>query len=147
MQGLNPSHHLKMKTSAQYHEPAQEIVLVAEKICINFERRYKLFKRCLAIQYPFLPVPSQKNPFLHYLNIIFIQAVHLPKCILCAEQTVRFNGACGMKQRIMFKNMGDRLQVDTLCSNRYTSNFYFRQQPAPNKCINREYYAPLHVIV
>ena len=153
VQGLNPSPQLKMKTKAQCHEPVQGIDLVAEKIGINFERRHKQFKRYFAIQHPYLPVPSQKthpnwkvDPFLQHLNVVFIQAVHLPECISCDEQTIGFHGACAMKQRIKFKKTGDGFQVDTLCSNGYTYTFYFRHQPAPSKYLNAGY-APLHARV
>ena len=46
---LNLSPQLKMKTKPQYHGPAQGINLVAEKIEVNFERRYKQFTRYFAI--------------------------------------------------------------------------------------------------
>ena len=81
-----------------------------KKACKNFERRHKQFKRYFSIQHPYLPVPSQKthpnwkiDPFLNNLNLVFMQAVHLPECISCDEQTIGFHGRLSLKQRIKFK--------------------------------------------
>ena len=99
IQGLNPSPQLRMKTRHQVIEPLQGNDLICLQIGDNFDKRHKQFKRYLAVQHPYLPVPDTNthpnwklDPFLKHLNQVFIQAVHLPENISCDEQTIAFHG-------------------------------------------------------
>ena len=99
-----------MKAKYQNQEQVQGNNLVASSVGTNFDRRHKQFKRYFSIQHPYLPVPTQKthpnlkvDPFLNHLNIVFMQAVHLPECISCDEQPISFHGTSSLKQRIKLK--------------------------------------------
>ena len=47
------------------------------------------------------------------------------------EQTLGFQGRCGLKLRISYKKEGDGFQCDAVCNDGYTFSFYFRHGDAP----------------
>jgi hypothetical protein len=52
------------------------------------------------------------------------------------EQTLGFQGRCGLKLRISYKKEGDSFQCDAVCDNGYTFSFYFCHgdpPPLPNE--------------
>jgi hypothetical protein len=52
------------------------------------------------------------------------------------EQTLGFQGRCGLKLRIYYKKKGDGFQCDAVCDDGYTFAFYFRHgdpPPLPNE--------------
>ena len=47
------------------------------------------------------------------------------------EQTLGFQGRCGLKLRIYYKKKGDGFQCDAVCDDGYTFAFYFRHGDPP----------------
>ena len=60
------------------------------------------------------------------------------------EQTVDFQGMHVDKLRITYKTEGDGFQCDAICDDGYTFEFYFRNEPPPEKY---KYLSPLHARV
>ena len=59
------------------------------------------------------------------------------------EQTIGCKGRHPDIIRINYKKEGDGFQCDAICSDGYTYTFYFQNQPAPKKYLDRNM-APLH---
>mmetsp|Transcript_22737 Transcript_22737/g.34392 ORF Transcript_22737/g.34392 Transcript_22737/m.34392 type:complete len:226 (+) Transcript_22737:1278-1955(+) len=100
-------------------------------------------------QDPNRPVPPrEKRPnhkvdsFLRHLQEVSMEAWRLGRDVSCDEQTVGFQGVHKDKLRITYKNGGDGFQCDAICEDGYTWMFYFRNQPAPKKWIDK--LSPLH---
>ena len=54
-----------------------------------------------------------------------------------------FKGKHSDKLRITYKKEGNGFQCDCIADNGYTFKFYFRNQPAPKKWLDKGY-SPLH---
>ena len=150
IQGLNPSPQLAMKAKPNSMEPLQGNDLISSKLGSNFERRHRQFRRYFACQHPYKPVPPvsthpnwKVDPFLHHLNLVFIQAAVLPEKLSVDEQTIMFHGSSKLKSRIKYKKTGDGFQCDSICSDGYTATFFFRHQHAPKKYLEKGF-SPLH---
>ena len=112
--------------------------------------RHKHFKLYLAYVDPLKQTPPRKTHlnwncqpiFKHIINICKA-AIVLGQYISEDEQTVGCKGRHPDIIRINFKKEGDGFQCDSICSDGYTYKFYFRNQPAPKKYLDKNL-APLH---
>ena len=53
------------------------------------------------------------------------------------NQTMGFKGQHSYKLHITYKKEGGGFQCDCISDNSYTFTFYFRNQPAPKKCLDK----------
>ena len=59
------------------------------------------------------------------------------------DQTMGFKGQHDKNLRITYKEEGDGFQCDCIADNGYTFTFYFLNQPAPKRWLDKGY-SPLH---
>ena len=65
---------------------------------------------------------------------------HASTCVLrpnrsVDDKTIGFQGRYKEKQKIKFKREGDGFMADCCCKNGFMHSFYFRNMPAPIKCL------------
>ena len=73
-------------------------------------------------------------------------SINTGQSISVDEMDICFQGLHKDNQRVRLKNVGDGFLVDSLCSERYTHSWYFRNQFAPSKWIDYGL-LPMHVRV
>jgi hypothetical protein len=152
--GLNPSPQVEMKICHQNDDPIQ-----GSDLCYNSLggsagiKRHKHFKAFFCIQDPLRATPSKStrpnhkvDNLLRHMQQISMQAWDLGPDIAIDEQTIGFQGRHKDKLRITYKNEGDGFQCDAVCDSGFTFTFYFRNQPAPKKYIDKGL-SPLHARV
>jgi hypothetical protein len=150
LQGLNPSPQIEQKFSSQMNDPVQGSDLCFRAFGPGAVVRHKQFKLFFSIQDPMKPTPSRKarpnhkvDPFLRHIQEVSMEAWHLGRDIAGDEQTIGFQGNHKDKRRITYKAEGDGFQCDAICQKGFTWTFYFRNQPAPKKWIDKGL-SPLH---
>jgi len=107
-------------------------------------RRHKEFKAFLAIQDPVKPVPPRKThpnwkvqPLPKHAVMVSKAAIVLGKGLALDEETIVCKGRHPDILRITYKKEGGGFQCDALCSDGYTFSFYFHNQPAPKRFIDK----------
>ena len=150
LNGVAPSPQVSMKFQSQEDDQANGNDLVFRVLGYNAQRRHKHFKVFLATVDPLKPVPERKKGPNWKFNPLLIHAIKVSRCAMhmgqkasMDEQTIGCKGRHPDIIRINYKNEGDGFQCDALCSDGYTYSFYFRNQPAPKKWMDKGL-SPLH---
>jgi len=139
-----------MKLKPEETDPINSNSFLRRELGPNASRRLREWKCCFATQDPKLAIPSRKthpnfkvDEYLRHLQRIFRYAWKPGRDVSGDEQTMGFQGRHTDKIRITYKKEGDGFQCDCICDDGYTFTFYFRNQPAPKKWLDKGY-SPLH---
>ena len=150
MQGLNPSPQIEAKFASQAQDPIQGNDLCHRVFGCDADRRHKQFKCFFSVSDPSKVTPPKSthpnhkvNSFMRHVQEVSIEGWLLGRDISCDEQTWGFKGKHKDKLRITYKKEGDGFQCDAICDDGYTFTFFFRNQPAPKKYLDKGL-SPLH---
>ena len=151
LNGLSPSPQVEMKFKSQGEDKVNGNDFAYKAFFgVNPIKRHKEFKCFLASVDPRYATPSKKthpnwkiDPMLKQVMAASKNAIILGKNISVDEQTIRMQGQHSDKLRITYKREGDGFQCDVICADGYTFSFYFRNQPAPKKWLDKGL-SPLH---
>ena len=150
LHGILPSPRLEMKFKSQKEDEINGNDFVARNLGPNATRRHKHFRHFFCIHNPTTIKPDRtKRPnykleeFFQHIQTISQEAWICGIDISVDEQTLKFQGRHIHKLRISYKREGDGFQCDTLCSDGYTFDFFFRNDEAPKK-YTKQGLSPLH---
>ena len=150
MQGLNPSPQIEAKFSSPEQDLIQGNALCYRIFGANADRRHKEFKSFFCVADPSRPTPPKSthpnhkvDKFMRHVQKVSIEGWMLGRDISCDKQTWGFKGRHADKLRITYKAEGDGFQCDAVCEIGYTYTFYFRNQKAPKKYLDKGL-SPLH---
>ena len=150
LQGVSPSPQVEQKFKNSEEDPVNGSELCHRVFGESGPRRHKEFKAFFAAQDPTIDVPDSKkfpnwkiDPILRHVMRVSKDAIMIGKHISVDEQDIGFQGNHRDKQRISYKRVGDGFLVDALCADGYTYCWFFRNQPAPKKWVEKGL-SPLH---
>ena len=153
LHALSPSPKLDFKFKSETEDPVNGSTLCNEIFGKGGVTRHKEFRAFFSATNPIIPTPPTSthpnwkiDPLLKQLLRVSKECIFIGKKIAIDEQDIGFQGRHKDKQRVTFKKVGDGFLLDALCSDGYTYNFYFRNQPAPQKWIDKGL-SPLHARV
>ena len=148
--GLCPSPQIDMKLQTEEKDPIHSSAFLRRVLGDNASLRLREFKCCFVAQDPKIAIPPRKthpnfkvDEYFRHLQLIFRYAWMPARDISGDEQTMGFKGKHADKLRITYKKEGDGFQCDCICDEGYTFTFYFRNQPAPKKWLDKGF-SPLH---
>ena len=141
---------MKQKFRPQCEDPVNGSDLCYRVFGINGASRHKEFKAFFACVDPLIPTPPTSThpnwkiqPLLNHILRVSKDAMFVGANISVDEQDIGFQGQHADKMRISYKKVGDGFLVDALCADGYTYCFYFRNQKAPKKWMDKGL-SPLH---
>ena len=142
--GLAPSPRLVQKMQPQAKQRTHGNDFIARCIGPMYEQKYRNFRHFFGCQDPLkIPPAKEKCPnvkvdeLFRWCRYIWKQAWVLGENFSTDEQTCKMQGKSEYKTRCgKFKRLGDGLQTDAIADDGYTYDFYFRNEPVPQKWLD-----------
>jgi hypothetical protein len=150
---LAPSPQLVQKMQPQSKWPTHGNDRVANALGAGYQQKHRSFRHFFGMQDLLMTPPSKtKCPnfkvneykFSRWLRHKWKEAWVLAEKFSIDEQTTKCQGQCEYKcQCGKVKRLGDGLQGDCITDNRYTWDFYFRNEPIDVNLLTQGY-CPMH---
>ena len=151
LDGVAPTPQLKDKMKSQSRARTHGNDFVAKHVGPNSELKHKIFRHFFGCQNPMTIPPAKKtcpnfkvDEFFRWLRHIWKKAWVLGRGCSVDEQTCKMQGKSEYKTRCgKFKRLGDGLQCDCIADDGFTYDFYFRNEPVPQKWLDKGF-CPMH---
>ena len=149
--GLAPSPKLIQKMQPQSKQRTHGNDFISSNIGPMYEQKHANFRHFFGCQDPLLiSPPKEKCPnikvdeLFRWCRHIWKEAWVLGENVSADEQTCKMQGKSEYKTRSgRYKRLGDGIQCDAIADDGYTWDFYFRNEPVPEKWTNAGF-CPMH---